>query len=858
MVVTSAIKAGQAYVELFTKDQKLVKGLKSASARLKRFSSTTQQVGRQLLSMSVVAATPFALATRTFTGFSDRMLTVKAVTGAVGEEFEKLNETAKALGRTTSFTAGQVAEGMVELGRAGFSTREILDAIPHILNLARGTATELGEAAMFAAAAVRAFNLDASETERVADVLTATANSSAQTLTDLGESLKYAAPIAADYGESIESVSKALGVMANMGIKGSMAGTSLRRIMLELTDASKQKLLMDEAGVRVLDESGQEMRALGDIMLDVGRAMSKLGTSQRLALMNTVFGFRGISAGLKLSGSIEQVEALDAAINAAGGTAQRTADTMDSGLGGTLRLLRSAFEGLAIAIGEAIEPLVTQLANKMREIAPAVRKWIEENQGLIVSVAKWTLRIGAAGAALLALGKTLGIVSGVLYATSVAVGVLQGAFVFLAANPAVLVFGGIAAAAVAAGLAIRALTYDTAELSDEATRLAKANDELRSADLDRLARLERLAKKEKLNSKEMAEARDLIKTLEKTYGDLGLAVDGATATLTGFADAQRKATEAMRAGVEAEIAAQIAQHQTNVAELQAEMQSISSWSEKRDNERIELLAMQADAENKLIHALVIKKKLLRQGDRSALTGQPSQGGAGLGDGGAGDIGAAISAITDENKLAEAERLLAEAENRLHELRLKSIEDEEVRAIAAIEHEYNEKLKRARELDMELTRIEEAREAEFAAIHDKYGKKRLAEKQRRAKEEAAAQADLQDEIARLQIQTTTEGLDEQLALIEFEREKALRDAAWTERGAINRRYDLERRLAEQGAADMAVPARSVRGTFNAAAIQSLQAGGGGPEAETARNTAAQLEEQKKTNRKLDKGVQVKLG
>ena len=183
------------------------------------------------------------------------MLTVRAVTGATAEQFAVLTDQAKQLGRTTSFTAKQVAEGMTSLGRAGFKPAEIQAAIPAVLNLARATGTELGQAADYAANSIRAFGLSASDTTRVADVLTATANNSAQTVDDLAESLKYAAPVAADAGESIESTSKALGVLANMGIKGSMAGTTIRQMFIRLADPGVQKTLAG-LGIAAVDAAG--------------------------------------------------------------------------------------------------------------------------------------------------------------------------------------------------------------------------------------------------------------------------------------------------------------------------------------------------------------------------------------------------------------------------------------------------------------------------------------------------------------------------------------------------------------------------------------------------------------------------
>jgi len=118
---------------------------------------------------------PFAGAVKTYAEFDDVMRGVKAVTGAVGKEFEMLTEKAKFLGRTTSYTSSQIAGAMLELGRAGFAPKEIDDSIAGILDLARATKTDLSETTRIAASALRAFNLPAAEMGRICDVLVAKA-----------------------------------------------------------------------------------------------------------------------------------------------------------------------------------------------------------------------------------------------------------------------------------------------------------------------------------------------------------------------------------------------------------------------------------------------------------------------------------------------------------------------------------------------------------------------------------------------------------------------------------------------------------------------------------------------------------
>jgi len=135
MVSQSGIKAGAAYVELFLKD-KLSRGLQRASARLKTWGASMQSMGTRMVAVSAAMAVPIAMVTRSFADFDDQMRTVKAVTGATGRDFDMLTAKAKLLGRTTSYTASEVAGGMVEAGRAGFDPGQIDASIAAMLDLA--------------------------------------------------------------------------------------------------------------------------------------------------------------------------------------------------------------------------------------------------------------------------------------------------------------------------------------------------------------------------------------------------------------------------------------------------------------------------------------------------------------------------------------------------------------------------------------------------------------------------------------------------------------------------------------------------------------------------------------------------
>ncbi|MBQ4195447.1 MAG: phage tail tape measure protein, partial [Thermoguttaceae bacterium] len=297
MPTAHGIRAGRAFVELATENSKLVAGLKDAQKRVREFA---EQAGSAAFS-GAAALTPIALATKTFADFDDQMRLAQAVSGATGEAFAKLTETAKTLGRTTSWTAAQVASGMVALGRMGFDSSEIDASISSVMNLARATGTEIPVATDIAGNTLRQFGLEASEMARVCNVMTTTANRSAQTLEDLGEAFKYVAPIAASTGESLEDTAKTVGALANFGVKGSQAGTVIKAIQTRMASDAGAQATYAELGIDTRDAEGN-LRKVHDVLADLGAALQNMPSGERLEKIKSVFGQYGLS-GVSLTTS---------------------------------------------------------------------------------------------------------------------------------------------------------------------------------------------------------------------------------------------------------------------------------------------------------------------------------------------------------------------------------------------------------------------------------------------------------------------------------------------------------------------------------------------------------------------------
>lgn len=408
-ISASAVRAGQAYVELLVKDSAFLKGLNRAisalkrlGARLNKIGQAASRAGKDLIKMGVLGATPIFFAVRRFAQFDDKMREVQAVTQATGEDFEKLTALAKELGRTTSFTAVQVAAGMAEMGRMGFTATEILEGIPHVMNLARATTTEVGEAAEIAGASLRGFGLDASQMARVADVLTTAANKSAQRLEDIGEAMKYVAPVAITAGASIEDTAAALAVLANYGVRGTIAGTALRNAYIRLTE-TKGREFLEQMGIAATNSDGS-LRKLTDILLDLGDATANLPNADRIAIFANLLGARALIGGLRIGISRKKLEEMVAIFTKTKDAARKTAEEMDRGIGGAIRRFLSAFEGLGLAVGDAMDKVLQSVGKSLTGTLGIITKFVNENQSLVVALGLGFVSAIALGAGLVVLG----------------------------------------------------------------------------------------------------------------------------------------------------------------------------------------------------------------------------------------------------------------------------------------------------------------------------------------------------------------------------------------------------------------------------------------------------------------------
>jgi TP901 family phage tail tape measure protein len=399
---------------VFKKLDRTTRGLRNSLARVGKSMRSTGK------SMSLGLTAPIGLMgakiISTSIDFEKSMNKVRALTGATGKDFQKMEKLARELGSTTQFTATEAGDAMAFLGMAGFDTNQILKATPALLDLSASSGMDLARSADVASNIMGAFQIEADKTGRVADILAKTTASSNTNMEQLAEAMKFVAPVAKDFGMTLEETSTSIGLLGNVGIQGTLAGTSLRKALLGLSaPAGEARTVMKELGVTVTDSSGN-LRAFPEIMKDFAVSLNELPKGTQLKALNAVFGKTGISGASALlkqllpqvnkeTGKLEVgFDKLGDKIKNADGSARKMADTMMKGLPGAVTRLSSAFEGLLLGLGiegglnglfaSLINDKLIPLIGWLDQLSPAMKKW-----GLIIIGV-----VGALGPLIFALG----------------------------------------------------------------------------------------------------------------------------------------------------------------------------------------------------------------------------------------------------------------------------------------------------------------------------------------------------------------------------------------------------------------------------------------------------------------------
>lgn len=374
--------------------------------------------------------------------FESAMSEVAAISGASGDELQALTDKAQEMGATTKFSASESAAALKYMAMAGWDTEAMLNGINGVMQLAAASGEDLASTSDIVTDAMTAFGLSADQSTRFADVLAQTANRSNTSVALMGETFKYVAPVAGALGYSIEDTSVAIGLMANSGIKGSQAGTSLKNVLTNLAKPTDQvQSYMNKLNISLTDSAGN-VKPLNQLLNEMRDGFNGLTEAEKAEYAAGIAGKEGMSGLLAIVNSSQtDFDNLTEAINNSGGAAQNVADVMMDNLGGQLTILKSTLEGIAISFGNILLPTVKKVVESLQGFLTWLNELTDGQKQLVVTIA---MVVAAIGPVLLIIGKLITAVTNVIKVVNLLTPAFAALNAVMAANPVGIIIVAIA------------------------------------------------------------------------------------------------------------------------------------------------------------------------------------------------------------------------------------------------------------------------------------------------------------------------------------------------------------------------------------------------------------------------------
>ena len=491
--------------------------------------------------------------------FEEGMSNVEALSGATADEMALLAEKAKELGAATKYTAQESADAMGYMAMAGWNAQEMLAGMDGVINLAAASGEDLAMVSDIVTDNLTAFGLTAADTAHFADVLAAAATSSNTNVSIMGETFKQSASIAGALGYSIEDVAVAVGLMANSGVKGSIAGTALKNTFNGLLEGvTLTASAFGEYDYTAIKADGT-MKSFSETIDELRVCFEQMTEAERVNNAMALAGQRGYNGLLAiLNATDEDYASLTDSINNCTGAAKRMADIKMDNLNGDLELMNGAWEALQNTIGEQFIPEMRTLYQLGEDIGDSLNEFVQEHPALMKALATFVAIVAVATSGVLAFG------AAVKLAAALKLGTL-----FAAAGPLMLgvaAFGALTAAVVGFVSAANEGVPSVKELTDAARGLG---DALEDADKSYqtsatdiaataavadtyISRLEALETVTDRTDEQQTEWHNTLALLANAIPELAEYIDLTNDTIDGGTAALRANTEAWKQNAEAQ------------------------------------------------------------------------------------------------------------------------------------------------------------------------------------------------------------------------------------------------------------------------------------------------------------------
>lgn len=333
--------------------------------------------------------------------------------------YEKLNQKAREIGLTTEYTATQAAESFRLLGAAGFDAGQTVAASSMMMDMATAAEIDLNTASISAANALAVFNLKTNDSiqlqknmARVSDTMVAAVNAATLETEDYLETMKMAGPTFSAAKRPVEEFAAMTAILAEGGIKGSMAGTTLNTAILRLmAPAAKGRKALAAVGVSATDATGQ-LKPMQQIIEELAKAQQNQTDKQKIASLNAIFGQYAVKGMLKvMQGGPEAIKAMSDKIYEGAGATSEMAKVMRDTTENKIKLMKSAVEGLQLQIFEGLKPAIVEVTNSIGEWSNSMASYFKENPKRVGQIIDMTKKISLMIITLYGLAKAIALIN---------------------------------------------------------------------------------------------------------------------------------------------------------------------------------------------------------------------------------------------------------------------------------------------------------------------------------------------------------------------------------------------------------------------------------------------------------------
>ena len=386
---TAGLKAAQQSLQSVSKDTN------TFSTKMTSLGSGLKQAGATLSLVSIPLLGLGTVAVKTAADFQSAMSKVEALSGSTKEEMQMLEEVAKKMGTTTVYSSKEAAEALQYMSLAGWNAEQMAAGLEPTLKLAGAAGMELSIASDIVTDTLSMFGMKAEEATKLTDALAYAQANSNTSVEQLGEALKYCGASANAMGYDIADTSAMLGVLADSGLKGSVAGTTLNAVFRDMKKAMQDGCIQIGNTKVAIDDGNGSYRDMEAILQDVVSATSGMSAVERDAALSTIFGTEALKGmNIMLQAGTDRLSDFENGIRNSDGAANDMYNTMQNNLNGAIANLKGAFEGLLITIGDALIPIIQAVAEKLTAWCTWFNNLNSTTQTVIIAIGSFIAILG--------------------------------------------------------------------------------------------------------------------------------------------------------------------------------------------------------------------------------------------------------------------------------------------------------------------------------------------------------------------------------------------------------------------------------------------------------------------------------